>query len=297
VPDDLPPFEFAVVSDGTATAGDWRQLVTRAENLGYDTMFLTDHLDQPLAPLPALAAAAAMSTRLGLGTFVLNADLRNRALLRHEVRTLSVLAEGRLTLGLGAGWLAEDYAAAGLSRPVGGSRLDRLRAALDELGSEAAGADGSGAAPVPRLLIGGGRRRLLAFAAARADVVSVVPALGPDGPEGYADMTPGRVDRKVGWIREAARSRRQAPVINHVIWECFILPRPEPVAAALARALGCGAGDLAALTGFLVGTAEQAAEILTARRERWGFSLITVPASATEQFSAVIPMLRPRCLA
>src|SRR5262249_58679268 len=85
---------------------------------------------QQLAPFSALAAAAAVTTRLRVGTLVLSNDFRHPAILAHEAASLHHLSGGRFELGLGAGWYQPEYAAAGISFDRAGQRIDRLEESL-----------------------------------------------------------------------------------------------------------------------------------------------------------------------
>ena len=142
----LPQFEFSVPGERPlrwATVLDWAQ---RAEQLGFGSLWLADHLFWELSryggppepgasfdPLPALAALARGTTRPRLGTLVLNGPLRPATLLAKALATLDVIAHGRLTVGLGAGWYEPEFAAAGLPFPPPGQRLADLADAIETL--------------------------------------------------------------------------------------------------------------------------------------------------------------------
>lgn len=292
-------FEFALVSDGDTTEKEWRELARRAEDLGYDALLISDHVDQRLAPVPALAAAAEVTGRLVVGTYVLNNDLRNPLMLARDAATLHALSEGRFQLGLGAGWYRVDYERTGIAFEPGRVRHERLREAVALCRSHLAGRAGGEEEPTgrhgrPPLLLGGTRRRMLSLAAREADIVSVVPALGPDGPTDLDDSSPARLDEKIAWVRAEAAAREPFPRLNHLVWECFVTPRPGPVEEALARAVGRTPEQLRELACFLVGTAAQVRETLWARRERWGFGYVTVPAATAERFAPVVAGLKGR---
>lgn len=167
------PLEFAVVVEPDYGAEEWSRVVRASEDLGYDALLVTDHLHLRLAAMPALAMAAALTSRIRLVTYVLNCDLRNPA----EVATRYTLSGGRSVAGLGAGWMRD------------------------------------------------------------------------------ADERAG--ETQLGWVLSGAAGR-EAP------------PR---------------------LLSYLIGTAGQIAQEVLARRERWGFSLITVPAWAAAEFAPVMRLL------
>ncbi|MEZ5233673.1 MAG: LLM class flavin-dependent oxidoreductase [Acidimicrobiales bacterium] len=108
---------------------DHQQLVARArwaERVGFSTFSLSDHLNG-CSPFVTLAAVAAATTTIRVGTLVLNNDLRQVAVLAQDAATLDRLSDGRLELGLGAGWALAEYRRAGIAydRPV--ERIERLR--------------------------------------------------------------------------------------------------------------------------------------------------------------------------
>src|SRR4051812_18547968 len=119
------PFRFAVNLTAAATDEDWRAKCRQAEELGYDVILVPDHLGK-VAPFPALVAAAQVTERPRLGTFVLNAGFWNPTLLAREVATVDALTGGRLELGLGAGYVQSEHDRAGLPFGSAGERGDHL---------------------------------------------------------------------------------------------------------------------------------------------------------------------------
>ncbi|MFC5186763.1 TIGR03621 family F420-dependent LLM class oxidoreductase [Actinomadura harenae] len=213
------------------TATSLRDLVDRAqwlEDAGFGTALMSDHLaGERLAPMPALAAIASATTRLRLGTLVLANDFRHPAVLAREASTLDLLSGGRFELGLGAGWRAEEYQAAGLGFDRPGVRIDRLAEAVTVMrelwrgGSCAFGGryyqlDGlEMAMPCarpgrarPDLLIGGGGPRLLRLAARHADTVAFTRRANRGGSGPFpGDTTMGALRRKVSLVHDAAGAR------------------------------------------------------------------------------------------
>src|SRR4030088_2080205 len=127
------PFRFAV---GTGRAPDRQSLVERAklaESLGYSIFLASDHIVDQLAPLQTLSTVAEATTRLRIGTFVLNNDLRHPVVLAQELASLDLLSGGRLEIGLGAGWNIDEYRAAGLMYDRHGVRFERMSEALTVL--------------------------------------------------------------------------------------------------------------------------------------------------------------------
>src|ERR671916_169517 len=103
------PFRFGIQLSHAGSAAEWADLAREAEALGYSSLLLPDHFGPQFAVGPALAAAAAVTTSLRIGTLVLDNDYRHPVVTAKEMATLDVLSDGRLELGIGAGWMASDY--------------------------------------------------------------------------------------------------------------------------------------------------------------------------------------------
>ncbi|MEU8326505.1 TIGR03621 family F420-dependent LLM class oxidoreductase [Nonomuraea sp. NPDC048881] len=205
-------FRFGAVLRGARSGKEWAERARRLEASGFDVLLVPDHLVGPrFAPVAALTAAACATTRLRVGTLVFANDFRHPAVLAKEAATLDLLSGGRLELGLGTGWMADEYDRAGLRLDPPGVRLDRLREALEvikglwdggPLTYEGAHYRLAGLAQEPRpvqrprppILLGGGGPRMLALAAEHADIVNLgtrvkADGTGPDprdaGPEAF----------------------------------------------------------------------------------------------------------------
>lgn len=292
------PFRFGIVHEDVQPPAGWAGHLRRIEHLGFSTFLIRDHLvpdffgDQA-APLVALAHAAALTTRLRLGTMVLAVDYRHPVMLAKEAATLDLLSGGRLELGLGAGWLRREYDAAGLPFDAAGTRIDRLQEAiriLDGLfGSGAfsfagkhytvAGLEGypkPAQRPRPPLMIGGGRRRVLTLAGREADIVGLLTtsvATGTvvdDASERLADA----VARKLAWVREGAGPRFGE--IELSLMPTLLLEEDRERAASDLMAArgwtGVTAADVLAMPSVFIGSAEAIVDQMEERRARYGFS-------------------------
>lgn len=235
-PPERRPFRFGVVLPGDSGDRDGViETARRAEAAGAAVLLATDHLGS-WAAMPRLQAAAE-ATRLRIGTLVLNNDLRRPPVLAQDLATIDAMTDGRLEIGLGAGWNRPEYEAAGLSFDPPAARLGRMQASLRMLrqalseGRIEHGADGAYPAirqdglprsvqrPHPPFLVGGGGPSLLAFAAREAQIIGIDPRSLPHGGGDPADITGAAIDRKIGWIREAAGDRWAELEINIAIWE------------------------------------------------------------------------------
>ena len=307
------PFRFGCSLAGFDHGHDWAETARRIEGLGYSTMLVPDHLGDQLAPLPALAVAAAATTRLRVGSFVLSNDFRHPVLLAKEAATVDLLAGGRLELGLGAGWRQEEYQTAGMVFDPGAVRLARLEESVAVLKGlwtgrpftfagnhyrvgELEGRPLPAQAGGPPLFVGGGGPRLLALAGRVADIVGLAPRSRPDGTLDPADVTSEATDTKLGVIREAAGSRFTDLELNSLVLAARVGPTVSRRGQAdeLAATWGVSPDSVLASPHAVLGSADQVVDDLLARRERFGISYVTVPEPAMDAFAEVIGALDGR---
>lgn len=104
----------------------WLELARSAEDAGFDGLYVADHPGTSSAPFVALAAAAVVTDRIRLGTYVANAGVWNPVALANEVATLDVISGGRAILGIGAGHTPTEWTAMGRPFPSSGQRVDRM---------------------------------------------------------------------------------------------------------------------------------------------------------------------------
>src|ERR1700761_5675740 len=95
-------FRFGVVAGRAPTGAAWADLARRSEQLGYDVLLVPDTL-HTYEPFAALAAAAAVTTTLRVGTYVLSAPNRAPGLTAWAAESLQAISDGRLELGVGGG--------------------------------------------------------------------------------------------------------------------------------------------------------------------------------------------------
>ena len=126
----MKPFRFGVQVSHATSASEWRDKARKLEDLGYSTLFMPDHFGEELAPLPAIAMAAAYTTTLKIGSLVFDNDYKHPAILAKEAATIDLLSDGRLELGIGAGWMRTDYDQLGLPYDSPTVRVDRFEEAL-----------------------------------------------------------------------------------------------------------------------------------------------------------------------
>ena len=288
----MKPFRFGLLLESKRLdRPELPDLARRAEAEGYAILLGTDHLGR-LSSLQLLQAAAE-ATSLRIGTLVLNNDFRHPVLLAQELATLDRLTEGRLEIGLGAGWDRPEYEAVGIPFDPPGRRIGRLQATvgilqqalrdgrIERTADEAypemrlEGMPTSVQRPHPPLLIGGGGPRLLRYAARAAQIVGLDPRALPEGGHDPKDVTEAAVAEKVEWVREAAGERWAELEINIIVRGLF-------------RGLGLSADEVSRSPFFLAGDVEQMGDALLARRERFGINYLTL---RPEQMDALAPVV------
>jgi probable F420-dependent oxidoreductase len=303
----MPPFRFALHSSIAPSMAAWREQARTAEGLGYSVVYVTDHFDTQFGPLVAATVAAEATTTLHVGTLVLNNDLRHPVVLAKEIATLGLAAEGRIEIGLGAGWLRSDYEETGIGYDPPGQRVGRLAESLTVMKSlwiegeatlegkhytvQGARCDPRPATP-PRIVVGGGSKRILTLAAEQADTVGVTTSMasGEVDTDVAGKATYDHFDRCVGWVREAAGDRFETLELQTTT--TVMIVNSQRAAVRTAMMLGFPAGEEAlGLPILLIGTVDELCERLVERRERWGFSNVVIPGESMEIFAPVVARL------
>src|SRR3954464_10484357 len=126
------PFRFGVNMVVPDSRAAWVEKCRKVEDLGFDVLSAADHLGMA-PPFPALVLAGEGTERVKLNTFVLNAPFYNPVLLARDVTGTDQFTDGRLELGLGAGYVKEEFEAAGLPFPSARERVDHLERTITEL--------------------------------------------------------------------------------------------------------------------------------------------------------------------
>lgn len=311
------PFRFGVFGEHTRSREALLGTARRAEDAGYSTFLIRDHfIEAPfghqLAPLAALTAAAGVTTRLRVGSLVLSNDYRHPVMLAKEIATLDVLSNGRVELGLGAGFSKAEYDCAGIPFDPPGVRVDRLEEAIRVLkglfgegpltvaGKHYAVTNLDGfpkpvQRPRPPLLIGAAGTRMLSIAAREADIigfqtVSTANGLMADDPRGrLAPVVAERVER----VRQVAGERFREIELSMVATVVFTEQR-RPAAEQLARDRGwkdISAEQVLDMPSIFIGSLDHIVDEMRARRERHGFSYYVVLDQAMEQVAPIVARL------
>ena len=303
-------FRFGVqVSKETSTKG-WAELARRTEAAGYEVLTMPDHFTDQLAPIPALMAAASATTTLRVGALVFDNDYKHPVVLAKELATIDLLSEGRLEIGLGAGWMISDYEEAGIPYDSPKVRIDRfiegvavIRGAMAE-GSFSFSGDhytitnyNGQPKPVqarPPLLIGGGGKRVLSYAAREADIIGINGTMtaGVVGPEALSTMTAESVDEKVAIVAAAGAHRINDIEMNIRTFFVKVTNDRAATVDGISSMFGVSKDMIDASPFALIGSVEECIEQLLERRERWGFSYTIVGAENIDECAPIVAALR-----
>jgi probable F420-dependent oxidoreductase len=304
-------FRFGIQLSSAPDAATWTTNVRRAEELGYDTLFMPDHFGDQLGPVPALMAAADATTELKVGALVFDNDYKHPVVLAKELATIDVLSGGRLEVGLGAGWMKSDYDQSGIPMDPPGVRVSRMEEGIAVLkGCFAPGAfsfqgehytitDYDGlplpAQSPPPLLIGGGAKRVLSIAAREADIVGINPSIHSGAADAAAAQNGAseETDKKLGWVKEAAGDRYADLEINLLQFAAIATDDRAGTIEMMAPLFGLPPEALDLYPHACIGTTAEICDSLEARRDRWDASYITFQGEdAMEAMAPVVAKLR-----
>ena len=254
--------------------------------------------------------AADATTHLRVGALVWDNDYKHPVVFAKEIATMDVLSDGRIELGIGAGWMRTDYDQSGIVYDSPKVRIDRMIEAIAVIrGCMSPGPFSYAGAhytitnydglPLPvqqpsiPLLIGGGGKRMLTYAAREADIVGINPTLtaGAVGPEAIANMTAEAVDEKVGIVWEAGAHRLGDIELNVRAFLVNVTADATAAIDALANGMGVSTEMVRQSPFALIGPPDKLIDDLLARRERWGFSYVIVGAEDVDKFAPVVAAL------
>lgn len=295
------------MQDTPASRTEWIKRAQEAEALGFDVFLVPDHIAPILSAIPAIAAAAMATERIHVGSLVFDTHIRPPALLAHECITLDVLSNGRLEIGLGAGHARAEYDAVGLGWNDPALRVERLidavrvvKAVLEGGGYEGPhhrvgalpGLPSPVQRPRPPILVGGGGRRLLSFAAREADIVGVIFRSLPDGsgPD-PRDLSEASFAEKVAWVRHAAGDREQVE-LQMLIQRVVLDENPEAAAGRQAAEWDVTEEEVLKGAYVLLGTHADMEDRLRTLRDRYGVSYFAVFDRDQEAFAPLVKTLR-----
>jgi probable F420-dependent oxidoreductase len=303
-----------------------RAKARQAEDLGYHAYHVTDHVLGPgevmaraghsgsaLAVIPALMALADATHTLRVGSRVICLDYHHLIVLANELATIDLFSEGRLEVGLGAGWLANEYEALGIPYDPAPIRVARLAEAVKVLKllfgegpvsfhGEHFDVEGFEGAPKPiqrphpQIVIGGGARRVLQLAGREADIVSLNydNRSGVLTPDGVKQSTEELTKQRITWVREGAGERFDQIEIDIGIYYLTVTGDQERAADQMGAKLGLRPKEMIKHPHALIGSVDQICNEIIRRRETFGISYFGIGADAALDFAPVVERLAGR---
>lgn len=307
------PFRFGVEMMAPFEGMSWEDSAKEVEALGYSTLFVPDHFHEGYGPITAMATAAMATTTLKVGPMVLACDFRHPAVLARELASIDVLSHGRLEVGLGAGYQETDYDRSGIPMDAPGVRVGRLIEHAQVLrllfGSHPATFNGEhyritdlDGTPKPfrqggpPIIIAGGGKRLLSFAATNADIIGVNPSLpsAKDRANAGRNALEAAIEEKFEWIRAAAGERIDSLEFNAWLSVARVTNDAESLAEKMSPRFAAKPEDVLASPIVLVGNEAQIEDRLHHRRERWGYSYHVLQADQAHSFAPIVQRLTGR---
>jgi probable F420-dependent oxidoreductase len=305
------------MGESIRSATELVETARRAEGAGFATFLLRDHFIQEpfghqLAPLTALATAAAATTTLRVGSLVLCNDYRHPVVLAKEVATLDLVSGGRFELGLGAGFSRPEYEAAGLPFDPPGARVGRLAEALRIMKGVFGPTPFTFAGrfytvtnldafptpaqqPHPPILVGAGGRRMLAIAAREADIIGIQTATlgtGRNVPD-PSGLLPETIAEKISWIRQAAGGRFDDLELS-IVGSVVVTGQRRAAAERLVRARGWDGlpvDRVFEMPAIFIGSVDHVVAEMQARRDRYGISYYVISDRSLEAFTPIVGRL------
>lgn len=289
------PFRFGVTAASAPSRAAWVKLARRTEELGYSTLLIPDRTSVGiLAPVPALAVAASVTTSLHVGSYVFCNGYRHPVLLAREAATLDLLTDGRFELGLGAGVSSVEFEQIGIPFASAGARVGRLEETIQvmkQLFTEETvnfsgkhytitGLKGNlkpAQKPHMPILVAGAGEKMLKLAAREADIIAIGSKITARGP----DPTDATLEQKIAWIKEAAGEREADLELSQTIYDLEITDSGIPLSSQQG--------------GWFVSkrplSTEQAVAHLLEQRDLYGFSYLQIQATQMENFAPVVAQL------
>ena len=269
-------FRFGVVAAQLEPERSWAQLARDVEGLGYSTLLVPDTV-HTLAPNIACAVAAAATSALRVGPYVLAVPHRTPGLVALETRTLRLLTDDRYELGIGAGRPDADSDAVAFGMPFGspGARIAAVEATVAAVRESS---------PGTRVLVAASGPRLLEIAGRIADTVAL--GLPPNADE---QALGSAVER----VRTGCGGRTDPVAFEHLELSTNLLCVGDQAPPWLARYLKADIGQLIAAgsVAVLTGSVEAMTETLIRRREQFGISYVCTSAAFARALAPVVERL------
>jgi probable F420-dependent oxidoreductase len=262
------PIKLGLALLGQGSVSEMVGQARRAESIGFEVILLPDHLGftAPLVPLVAIAQAA---PSVQVSNLVLNAAFYRPALLARDLASVDSATGGRLIIGLGAGYVEDEFVAAGLPFPSPGERVRLLTEHVTEIRrllSDPGNIPPSVQTPPPIMVAGMGNK-LLRMAARQADIVAIA-SMG----------TEADVAERVAFVKAQAGARTDD---IELAFSFFQVSMDDPSDLSLLKLLAPDAdeSEMRQWATLLDGTVDEAAERIHRLHNDLGISCFTVNAT------------------
>jgi len=285
-------FKFGVSLRSIGGREEWIAKCRQAEEIGYDVITAPDHLGAKMSPFAALAVAAAVTERVRVGPLVLNVPFYNPALLARDIANTVRLSGDRFDLGVGAGHMKREFDDAGLPFNRASERIAYTAAAVAEIQRRL----DDEVVKQPPLLIAGNSDGVLELAAAHADIVGFAGLRQKRGeaPGTFQLDSPAAMDERVAFFKQHAGQRAADVEFNMLVQRVRITDDRRAAAAEWAAELNqpdLDIDDLLDAPQLLLGTVVEIVDQLESRRNRYGFSYITVFEAELAKFAPIVQAL------
>jgi probable F420-dependent oxidoreductase len=300
------PFLFSLVAEEVSSRQAWLAKARRAEEIGFTSFLVPDHLYVEADPIVSLMAVAD-ATSLRIGSHVFCNDFRHPLLLARQAASLDLFSEGRFQLGLGCGYFAEEYQQAGIPYDPVGVRISRFEEGLKIIKAyfqeeqvtfagqyyhitEAKTTIKAVQKPHPPIYIGGGGKRVLSIAAREANIVGIAARNNARGLDWASALLAPNYE-KLEWISQAAGERFSQLELSATIFIAAVTDHPQQAAQQIGGRLGLTPEQTTECSHILVGSVEQVIEELQKRRELLGISNIEIREPFMEALAPVVSRL------
>lgn len=303
-------FRFGISFAGAPSRTGLVEEIRKAEDSGFEVVCTADHISSRLAVMPLLSAAAEISS-MRVSPMVIANDYRHPVVVARDGATLDILSEGRFELGIGTGWIKEQYDAAGLAYDDPKTRVDRFEEAIEVIkgcwqgepfsfeGSHYHVSNVTSPTPVqkphPPLLIAGAGRRMLTIAGREADIVGISP-LG-NAASGFEHFGPAmatsgdRIEDQVSWIRAGAGARFEDLELSAMAHYLESTTDVKATAERLAANWGSTTEQVLGSPHVFLGSTDRISEQLQEQRDRLGISYVVFGSASLETVRPVVAQL------
>ncbi len=304
------PFRFGLGMSFADSQHAFTEAAKRAEDQGYSILLVPDHLGA-FSPAVAVTAAAAATSTLRVGSFVLNNDFRHPTIVAQETATIDLLTDGRYELGIGAGWNKPEYDEAGVDYDLGSVRIRRMEESITILRKLFAGEtvtvegefyslNDHTLQPLPPqgadlpVMIGGNGDKMLTAAARHADIVGFTGFTMVRGVPQMSHFTTDQLGERVAFVREQLGNRAESTEFNALIQRAVITDDPTAAAEEFRTNWGEDAPPLEDILDspfVFFGTVASIADQIRAIRDRIGISYWVAAGARAEGFEAIVEVL------